>query len=288
MDERPDRLFVGAQFVKVFPTRAGLRMIDRALLGLALLFGAALIIANSVCSVPRLNISDQFDPDLQSIRSVDSAVAYVKGTRTNASDAATATAIDGFVRKRFVHGYSQLKPCQDWLAYLAGYVWKDLRSPVLPDDILQFRRGACSQQSIVFEAVARKFGLDVASVRLTGHFLPAARIDGRWIVYDTDREIDPHSYRLDSLRAGDPAVIALYGEFGRQSDMAGQAQRGQIRVSEINSNPAPRASVFHRLTHLFSHFGWAIFLGLFLARNAARAFILDRQQARLPQPMPAE
>src|SRR6185295_12458563 len=165
---------------------------------------------------------------------------------------------------------------------------KDLRSPVLPDDILQFRRGACSQQSIVFEAIGRKLNLDVGSVRLTGHFLPAARIGGRWIVYDTDREIEPHSYPLESLLAGDPAVIALYGEFGRQSDIAGQAKRGQIRLSDVNSNPAPRASVFHRVTHLFSHFGWAIFLGLFLARNAARAFILDRRNAQSPQAMPAE
>lgn len=271
-----------------FPARTGLRMVDRVLLALALLFGAALILANSICSVPRLNISDQFDPDLQSIRSVDSAVAYVKGTRANASEAATASAIDGFVRKRFVHGYSQLKPCQDWLAYIAGYVWKDLRSPVLPDDILQFRRGACSQQSIVFEAIGRKLNLDVGSVRLTGHFLPAARIAGRWIVYDTDREIEPHSYPLASLQAGDPEVIALYGEFGRQSDMSGQAKRGQIRLSDVNSNPAPRASLFHRMTHLFSQLGWAIFLGLFLARNAARALVFDRRHARSAPAIPAE
>jgi hypothetical protein len=274
--------------VPEFPARASLRLIDRALLALALLFGGALIIANSICGAARLNIADQFDPDLQSIRNVDSAVAYVKGSRANASEAATVNAIDTFVRKRFVHGYSQLRPCQDWLAYLAGFVWDDLRSPVLPDDILQFRRGACSQQAIVFEAIGRRLGLDVGSVRLTGHFLPTARVDGRWMVYDTDREIEPHSYSLASLLAGDPAVIALYGDFGRQSDIAGQAKRGEIRFSGINSNPAPRASLFHRLTHLFSHFGWAIFFGLFLANNAARGLIGERRRARPAVAIPAE
>ena len=254
------------------------------LLGLALLFGAALIVANAICAPRPLRVSDQFDPDLQSIRSVDAAIAYLKGTRSDAGALATASATDSFVRKRFVHGYSQFAPCEDWIAYLAGFVRSDLRNPVLPGDILQHRRAACSQQAIVFQAIARKLGMDVGSVRLNNHFTPAVRIGGQWVVYDTDREIEPTSYPLTSMLAGDPRIERMYGEFGRKIDMIRQAATGQIRLTDVNSNPAPRASIFHRLTHFFSDYGWAVFLGLFVVLNATRALVIETRTRRLHLP----
>ena len=263
---------------------ANSRRIDRVLLGLALLFGGALIIAKSICGLPPLAMSGQFDPELQSVRSVDAAVAYVKGTRSDTGALSTASATDSFVRKRFVHGYSQFAPCEDWIAYLAGFVRSDLRNPVLPGDILQHRRAACSQQAIVFQAIARKLGMDVASVRLNNHFTPAVRIGGQWVVYDTDREVEPTSYPLASLLAGDPRIEQTYGEFGRKLDLIRQAATGQIRLTDVNSNPAPRASALHRLTHFFSHYGWAVFLGLFVALNATRALVIETRTRRLRLP----
>lgn len=258
------------------------RRSDRLLLASALLFGSALIVANTICARGPLVISDQFDPDLQSIGSVDAAVAYVKGTRSGTQPGATADATDVFVRKRFVQGYSELSPCEDWIAYLAGFVRRDLRNPVLPDDILQHRRAACSQQAIVFQAIARELGLDVGSVRLTGHFVPAVRIRGQWIVYDPNQEIEPRSFPLSSLLVGDPQIERSYGSFGRTIGIVRQAATGQIRLGDVNSNPAPRASVFHRLTHFFSLYGWLVFLGLFVATNALQA-LADRRPNELHQ-----
>jgi hypothetical protein len=263
-----------------FPALLKTRAVDRMLLALALLFGAASIAANSACKQSALQPSDQFDPDLQSIRTVDAAVAYVKGSRSGTDPQSLADATDAFVRKRFVHGYSQFAPCENWIAFLAGYLWIDLREPVLPNDILQHRRGACSQQGIVFEAIARDLGLDAGSVGMTGHFLPAVQIGGRWMVYDPDREITPNSYPLQSLLAGDPRIEQRYGRFGRELDMVGQAAAGQIHLFDVNTNPAPQASFFHRATYVFSHFGWALFLGLYLMLTTVRAFAADRVHRR--------
>jgi hypothetical protein len=259
------------------------RRSDRALLALALLFSSALIVASTLCARGPLVISDQFDPALQSISSVDAAVAYVKGKRSSTQPDVTADATDVFVRKRFVHGYSELSPCEDWIAYLAGFVQRDLRNPVLPDDILQHRRAACSQQAIVFQAIARKLEMDVASVRLTGHFVPAVRIRGQWIVYDPNQEIEPNSYPLSALLAGDPKIERSYGRIGREIGMVRQAGMGQIHFGDVNSNPAPRASVFHLMTHFLSHYGWAVFLGLF-AMNALRARADRRPNGLYQQP----
>jgi hypothetical protein len=275
---------IGANEVSQLNPRTVFRNVDRILLGLALLFGAALIVANAMCSRDSLRISDQFDPDLQSVRSVDAAVAYVKGTRSGTDPAAIADATDAFVRKRFVHGYSQFLPCEDWIAYLAGFVRTDLRNPVLPDDILNHRRGACSQQAIVFQAIARKLGLNVGSVRLTSHFISAVEIHGQWVVYDPDQEIAPKSYPLSSLLAGDPQIEKIYGDFGRKFEFARQGAAGQIHFGDVNSNPAPRASIFQRLTHFFSHYGWAVFLGLFVALNATRGLIADWRRRRVIEP----
>jgi len=233
-----------------------------ALLALTLLFGSARLIASQACQAAPLEFSDQFEPNLQSIGNVDAAVALVRQNAADSRPTTLADSTDSFVRKRFAHGYSEFKPCEDWIAYLAGFIRDDLRNPVLPDDILQHRRAACSQQAIVFQAVATRLGLDVASIRMRGHFMPAVRIGGQWIVYDPNREIEPRSYPVATLLSNAPLIQQRYGDFGRELGLIEQAAAGEIRVTDINSNPAPRASIFHRLTGFLSHNGWAVFLCL--------------------------
>jgi hypothetical protein len=157
----------------------------------------------------------------------------------------------------------------------------------LPGDILQHRRAACSQQAIVFQAIARELGLDVGSVRLNSHFVSAARIQGRWVVYDPDQEIEPNSYPLSLLLAGDPRIENIYGDFGRKYEFARQGAAGQIQFGDINANPAPRASVFHRVTRFFSQYGWAVFLALFFARHAARMLMRHRRRNGRARSAPA-
>jgi hypothetical protein len=256
-----------------FSFRAG-RIPDVLLIGVTAFLCIGTIAAHIPSSPPESpRAHEKFDPALQSITNVDAAVGYVLGENAGRDPQGRAAAADEFVRRRFFHDYSEFTARDDWLAYLAGFAWSDLRSPVLPDDILRYPQAACSQKSIVFEAIARKLGLEVGSVRLDHHFIAAAKIHGEWRVYDADREIPGRSYPLTKLLAGDPAVIALYGQYGQSIDLAGQAARGEIRLTSVNRNPAPNASNLHRLTHFFSRYGWALFLALaFLRFGQPRRF----------------
>ena len=252
-------------------------MINWALISLALLFGVTALIASAFSARPPLPVTnEEFDARLKSIQNVDEAVAYVQGMNPRNDPRSLADAADEFVRRRFVHGYSELTPAQNWLAYLAGFLWYDLKSPVLPEDILKFRRAACSQQSIIFQAIVRKLGLDVRSVRLVGHFVSAVKIGDDWRVYDANREIEPRSYPLSLMLEGDPRIQQIYNVAYKGFNVRAQAVEREIVPSAINANPAPQGAFFQRVTYFFSHFGWALFLGLFLIVNTARAFVSAR------------
>ncbi|HWJ38739.1 MAG TPA: hypothetical protein VNR86_08280 [Sphingomicrobium sp.] len=262
----------------------GSRAVDILLVFLAAFFCAGTIWAQLPRPAEKTPATrETFNPALGSITTIDGAANYVRAHAGSNRPEALANAADQFVRERFYHSYSFFDPGHDWIAYLSGFAWINLRSPVLPENILDFPEAACSQQVIVFQAIARKLGFDAGVVTLRHHMIAAVKIDGQWQVYDADRDIAPRSYPLAKLLAGDPAVIGIYGRMGRSIDMAGQAARGEIKLVDVNSNPAPQASLFHRLTHGFSHYGWALFLGLALLRLASRRQASSRLRK---QPLP--
>lgn len=239
------------------------RFIQSGSLAFSALSGIALAGSQLYCSrlpVPRL--LEKFDPALSDHRQVE-AIAASLGT---GSELEYADRADEFLRRRFFHAYSYYRPCDNWLAFAAGYLWDDLRSPVIASDILQRRRAACSQQAIVFQALLRERGITYASVGLPGHFMAAAKIDGRWLVYDANVEIPVRRYPLDRLMAGDPQVAKLYPEFPIRE----AAAKGQIKFHSVNSNPAPRATLFHRVTRFLSLWLWALSLLAFAVLRFAR------------------
>jgi hypothetical protein len=243
------------------------RVVDFILIGLAVFFCLGTLLARiprPAASLPE--VREAFDPALRSIDNMDEATRYVSARASGNDQKSLADAADDFVRRRFYHSYSFFDPSEDWLAYLAGFAWINLRSPVLPDDILQHPEAACSQQVIVFQALVRRLGLDAGTVVMDHHMNAAVKIAGRWQIYDADLEISPRSYPLDRLLAGDPAVLAIYGKIGRSIDLAGQAAAGRIQLRHVDSNPAPQASLFHHATRALSDYGWALFLALLLLR----------------------
>jgi hypothetical protein len=245
--------------------RSWIKIADFLIYGLALFFCAGTFLAQLPWPAAELPpVHEQFEPQVQSIKSVDAAKAYVSRSNEGASPAALADAADEFVRRRFVHGYSFFTPGQNWLAYLAGFLWLDLRSPVLPDDILQHRRAACSQQVIVYDAIMRQLGFETAVVRFQGHMTAAVKIGNDWRVYDADREISPRSYSYRSLEAGDPAVLAIYRNASGLVDLPGQVAHGDVRMTDANGNPARHASLFDAVTKALSRYGWAVSLALAL------------------------
>lgn len=217
--------------------------------------------------VPRLD--EQFDRKLMSITSVSEAVDYVKLSAEGSSEKQLLQAADQFVRQRFYHGYSTFAPADNWLAYMAGYVWDDLRYPVIPDDILKHRQAACSQQAIVFQAIARRLGFTVGSIAFTdpGHFASAVKVNGSWFYFDPNREIAGVNVPLHAVISGS-ALYGLYGALGRNWTYAGE--NGEISLRDVNGNPAPQATFFHQITSLFSSYGWLIFSTLFVIAPTRR------------------
>jgi hypothetical protein len=261
-----------------YNSRVQLLGLASLILAICFAFGALVARSGSCARVQMPMFTEAFDPQMRRIESIDEAVDYIRARHPGAGPVALADAADELVRHRFFHGYSAYRPCQDWIAYLAGYLWSDLRNPVLPDDILKFRRAACSQQAIVFQQIVRRLGLDFASVRAPGHFASAVKLDGTWYVYDADKEIAPRKYPYSALVSGAPVIERIYGDFGGTLHRA--ALEGRISLTDIDRDPAPRAALFHRLSGFLSAFGWLVFGALFaLIRLAAFALPARRRHA---------
>jgi hypothetical protein len=247
------------------------RILDFLTYGLAVFFCVGTIIAHLSRTTTELPVvHEAFDPKLQSITNVDAAAAYVRAQARSNDPATLADAADEFVRLRFYHSYSFFDARENWLAYLAGFAWINLRSPVLPDDILHHPQAACSQQAMVFQAIVRKFGLDSGVVRFKNHMVAAVKIAGAWRVYDADREISPRSYALSAAAAGDPRVVAIYGPVEKFIGLTDPDFRRRLSVDDVDANPANHASLFHRVTGWLSSYGWIFFLGAAFLRLARR------------------
>ena len=238
-----------------------------------------------------------FSPELARIDSVDKAEIWVRARfeGRHASDAQIADAITLFAERRFYHGLSTFRVCDDWIANLAGMVWVNLSSPVMPDDILKHRRAICSQQTMVVQALLARFGIPFATIGIhnPGHMMAAARINGVWAAYDPN--LEPHRTGIVSfaslergntwkqLYAGKPGVPHMGpGDLGDQFSRA--ADRGLVTLTAINRYPAARGAAFQRATHFFSRYGWMVFALVFLLTWARlpwlAAFVERRRQAR--------
>jgi hypothetical protein len=246
-----------------------------ALLLACLFFFAAMAVASRVVptsarAVPA-TLQEQWRPDLARVRSVDEAMALLpayiareKGSRQSR----TAAAIDRFVRERFFHGGSEFTPRENWLAYLAGGLWINLRMPVIADDILHHRRAICSQQAIVFMELLRRNDIPYASVRIawpsprrgsTGHFAVAALVDGRWLYFDPDQEVAQVGVPFERVVDGS-ALPSLYGAKPEMlAAMRTAAAAGRIRLADVNGDPAPRGGLFQLYTQWLSAYGWVLF-----------------------------
>ena len=257
-------------------------MIRSSLLFLSVLFGAAAAVSLALpCTPPPLHVrAEKFRLDLWAVNSVDEIMSTLPAVAFEpARDMRTVEAVDGFVRERFVHGYSEYRPCDDWLAWAAGSVWDDLRNPVLPDHILQYRQAACSQQAIVLQAVLGRLGFEYASVGFpammgpgSGHFATTVKVDGRWYFVDPNFENDAGRHvLLQEVLSGEVLPSIFAGELGVRWREA--AHQGRIEVKSMNRFPAPQASIFHRITGFMSWYGWLVF---------AFAYLLSLSFDRLP------
>lgn len=213
-------------------------------------------------------LAEAWRPGLREVRSIDDAMtvlpAYI-ARQSGSRQMRIARGIDQFVRERFFHDTSLLTWRENALAALTGYLWVNLREPVLPDDILHHRRAICSQQAIVAMELLKRYGLHRAAVMMAwpapdssvqGHFAVAAQIDGQWMYFDPDQEPPIETVPVESVLDG-TALTQLYG--GKPALLAGMryaATHGTARMAWVDAFPAPHAGLFQRITAWLSAYGW--------------------------------
>ena len=237
---------------------------------------------------------EQWKANLAGIQTVDAAMPVVRTyieAQTGAHDERIAKGIDQFVKDRFISGFSYIKPREDWLLTLFGAAFgSGYTVPVDPDDILKHRQAMCSQQSIVFMELLRRYHVRFGAVLFhwpdpmpgeRGHFAVAAQIDGVWRYFDSDLETKgspPVSTVIDGT-----ALASLYGDKPRlEARMRYAAAHHGISLAHINTFSAPRGRALQMLTRVFSRLTPFIFLiaGLILWPGFGRLFG-PKRKARL-------
>jgi hypothetical protein len=230
--------------------------------------------------IPVYNNTEEFDPSLSRLNSIDKLVKYCDSLYLGSSFVNNRYAVErdytdivaSVVRKRFYHGYSYYGFGSNYMSLLLSKITLDgLNAVVIPSDILKYPYAACSQQSIVMMEVLRSKGFDTRKVsfqgKISGHFCFEVYYDGGWHFYDTNMEPD----------------IAVMNNYGRP-DIATLVNHPDILVKayaqypeneildifptytygEINKFPAPRAMLFQKLTKFLSYIAWFFFLSIFL------------------------
>jgi hypothetical protein len=240
----------------------------RAAMAFLLLIAAlgALLLTNRP-PLPRAAIppvDEQWKPGLARVQSMDAAIPVVRnyiaeqrGTR----EERIAKGIDEFVRDRFVHGFSYTPPNDDFLLNLIEKMARrDLTVPVGPDDILKHRRAMCSQQSIIFMEMLRRFNMEFGAVLMSwsdpdpysrGHFAVAAKVDGQWRYFDSD--LQAARAPLVSKVIDGSALPSLYPtspETVRRMQYA--AAHGTLKLGHVNTYPAPRGLAMQVATKVLS------------------------------------
>jgi hypothetical protein len=239
-------------------------------------------------------VNEAWQPQLAGVRSVDAAmhvlptfIARQHGSRQER----IVNGIDAFVRARFVHGAAMLPVNENWMIRALGTVFPTVAIPVLPDEILKHDHALCSQQSLVFQALLRRSGIDYASVRMnwpgrdwsTGHFAVAAKVDGVWRFYDADEEIARPGMPVARLLDGSGVPILYRDRPDVAAKVAYAVRHGRIEVDGENAFPAPRGALLQVGTEWLSTWGW-----LLLAAAAAAAWYGNRLVGRDSREVVAE
>jgi hypothetical protein len=241
-------------------------VLNRVLISISIALGAMALVWRVVPAPaePPGQRPEIFDARLSSVQSLDQAENLIRERMLPAqpTQAQIADAIARFVRLRSYHGYSQFRATdQNWLGGVLGPLWSGFAVPVRPDDILKYRRAMCSQQMLVFTALARRFGLHTSAFWYWGptpHVVPLAQVDGRWSYFDTDLEVRREGLLPLATVVHGKQLARLYADPQRdQSANVGAVlqqtvNRGEFSISPVDSDPAWRGEAVEWTVLFFS------------------------------------
>lgn len=213
---------------------------------------------------------EQFDPVLANkIKDVGALDNYIDSIQRaegiKPESIQYADLISNTIRNRFFHCYSHYSLSQNWIAAFCGrFIWYDLSAIVIPDDILKYSMGACSQQSIILMDYFKRKHIQFRKVAFDHHFAMEAKFNNNWIYFDPDMEPPyPKGFRpgLAYLLKGDHLAL-LYKGLIPADDV--HIMLGHPRVGKVNEYPAPKVKFFHIVTGFLSHWLWILPLSILL------------------------
>ena len=134
-----------------------------------------LIINNGTISFNqyKLNKTEKFKPELVRLNSIDKLISYTDSIYDSTPSlikndtALYVQTLSSVIKERFCHGLTSYSFSDNWIAYLLSKVfWEDFSAIVIPNDILKYPMGLCSQQTIVFMESLKLKHISVRSVGL--------------------------------------------------------------------------------------------------------------------------
>lgn len=199
-----------------------------------------------------------------------------------------ALAIERLVRSKFYHGYSHYTFCENWMANLSGrFVWNHLSAKIDPEEILDHPFAGCSQQGLVIQELLKRRGFEYATVGVPpdrfGHFASAVKVEGDWYYIDSWGPMARGQERLIPLSQvlhGQLLEHDFVGEVGQKFRTALEQRTAYVR--SVNSFPAPRGLLFHKVTLWCSYWLWLILLGAAVLAQIAIQISHRRVTMRLP------
>lgn len=245
---------------------------------------------------PEYNQKEAFDRSLGTINSLAKLEKYCDSIFSNETVTEKeknypqeyANLLAELVRKRFYHGYSSYGFENNYMAVVLSRLSRPgYNSIVEPDDILKYPFAACSQQSIVMMEVLKKKGMKTRSVlfqgKKSGHFAFELFYENNWHFFDPNMEPDLailNNYNRPSisfLTTHPDILLSAYRHYPKDliEDVFFTYSYGNV-----NSFPAPRAAIFHKLSKLLSETAWIIFLILFLVFHRKYLRLSDNHYVR--------
>jgi hypothetical protein len=211
------------------------------------------------------NQKEEYIPKLLYIRSLDKLENHVDSIaadkRITQGSADYFILLESVIAQRFYHGFSHYKLNHNWVAAVSERVLGfGLACKVNPDDIMQSKSGACSQQAAVIMAIAKRKHVDYRSVGFPHHYAMEVNVDGNWYYLDPNMEpLITKEERMQQNWHGKSDELKQYYDAVKHGNlnMDNAFGMGQQPVfGATNANPAPRLKIFHSVTWFLSRSLW--------------------------------
>lgn len=217
-------------------------------------------------------ISESYSPELAKINTMNKLDELFSKRLSNGDTLIAVNFLDSVIRERFYHSYSEFTMNDNWIAYLCGYIWRDIRFIVTPERVIKYPMAACSQQGMIFQSVLKNHQIKFRTVafepvkeKFSGHYTVEVFFNNKWHFYDTN--LEPIIIQHDRPDIQSIIKDSLYKEMYSKSfnkHLQGNFREGKI--SEINENilPGQRMILFQKITYFLSKYLFLllIFTGL--------------------------